>query len=169
MSSQTHPTHPIEQHPDLMALRAASEDATSRPVGQAVESLSLLAGLYLAVSPWIVGFHASAPALTANNLITGLVLVALSLGVVPAFERTHGLGLAAAAIGVWTVIAQWVIQSTTTDAGMIISNVVIGAIVFLCAIATLGQGMQGMSRGHGYAATGPTDRASVTGDRPMPG
>ena len=144
MSSQT---HPIEQHPDLMALRAASEDATTRPAGQAVETLSLLAGLYLAVSPWIVGFHATSPGLTVNNLITGLVLVALALGVVPAYERTHSLGMAAAAIGVWTIIAQWVIQSTSTDAGVIANNIVIGAVVFLCAMATLGQGMRRDRRG----------------------
>lgn len=139
MSSQT---HPIEQHPDLVALRAASEDATTRPAGQAVETMSLLAGLYLAVSPWIVGFHATSPGLTVNNLVTGLVLVALALGVVPAYERTHSLGMAAAVIGLWTIIAQWVIQSTSTDAGVVASNIVIGVVVFLCAMATLGQGMR---------------------------
>jgi len=136
-----------------MALRAASEDATTRPAGQAVETVSLLAGLYLAVSPWIVGFHATSRALTVNNLITGLVLVALALGVVPAYERTHSLGMAAAVIGAWTIIAQWVIQSTSTDAGVIINNVVIGAIVLLCAMATLGQGT-GRDRRTARAMTG---------------
>jgi hypothetical protein len=133
-------THPIEQHPDLLALRALSEGATVRPAAQAAESLSLLAGVYLAISPWIVGFHAIAPSLTANNLITGLVLVALSLGFVPAFERTHSMGMAAALIGLWTIIAPWVIQSSPTDAGIIASNVAVGAVVFLLALATLRQG-----------------------------
>jgi len=155
-------TPPIEQHPDLVALRAASEDAATLPVGQATETVSLLAGLYLAVSPWIVGFHATAPALTANNLITGLVLVALALGVVPAYERTHSLGLAAAVLGVWTIIAQWVIQSTTTNAGIIANNVVIGAIVFLCAMMTLAQGlgreMRAARTARGAPAPGPMMR-----------
>ena len=168
MSSQT---HPIEQHPDLVALRMASEDAATRPTGQATETLSLLAGLYLAVSPWIVGFHATAPALTANNLITGLVLVAQAevarvqphaLGVVPAYERTHSLGLAAAVLGVWTMIAQWVIQSTTTNAGIIANNVVIGAIVFVCAMMTLAQGvgreLLAARTAHGAPAPGPMMR-----------
>ena len=159
MSSQT---HPIEQHPDLVALRMASEDAATRPTGQATETLSLLAGLYLAVSPWIVGFHATAPALTANNLITGLVLVALALGVVPAYERTHSLGLAAAVLGVWTMIAQWVIQSTATNAGIIANNVVIGAIVFVCAMMTLAQGvgreLLAARTAHGAPAPGPMMR-----------
>jgi len=145
-----------------MALRAASEDATTRPTGQAVETVSLLAGLYLAASPWIVGFHATSPGLTVNNLITGLVLVALALGVVPAYERTHSLGMAAAAIGLWTIIAQWVIQSTTTDAGVIASNIVIGAVIFLCAMATLAQGMGRELRPRWrVAGAGPTPRGPM--------
>lgn len=161
MSSQTQ--HPIEQHPDLMALRAASEDAATRPAGQAVETLSLLAGLYLAVSPWIVGFHATSPGLTVNNLVTGLVLTALALGVVPAYERTHSLGMAAAAIGLWTIIAQWVIQSTSTDAGVIANNIVIGALVFLCAMATLGQGTRRVRR----TTTPMTGPGTISGDARM--
>ena len=133
------PTHPIEQHPDLVKLRVASDSAAARPLAQATEALSLLAGLYLAISPWVVGFHATAPTLTANNLITGLALVAFALGVVPAFERTHSMGIAAAFIGVWTTVAQWVIQSSPTDAGIIASNVAAGAIVFLLALTTMAQ------------------------------
>ena len=126
-----------------------------------METLSLLAGLYLAISPWIVGFHAGSPGLTVNNLITGLVLVALALGVVPAFERTRSLGMAAAVIGAWTIIAQWVIQSTSTDAGVIVNNVVTGIIVLLCALATLGQGM---GRDH-RADRSTADGGSMLGDR----
>lgn len=132
------PTHPIEQHPDLVNLRAASETAAARPLAQATEALSLLAGLYLAISPWVVGFHATAPTLTANNLITGLALVAFALGMVPAFERTHSM-VAAALIGVWTIIAQWVIQSSPPDAGIIASNVAAGSIVLLLALTTMAQ------------------------------
>ena len=139
-------THPIENHPDLVNLRAASETAAARPFAQATEALSLIAGLYLALSPWIVGFHATAPALTANNLITGLALVAFALGVMPAFERTHSMGIAAALVGVWTIIAQWVIHSSPTDAGIIASNVAIGGVVFLLAVTTMAQS-KGRERG----------------------
>lgn len=161
MYSRTNP--PIEEHPDLLALRAASEGATVRPPAQALECMSLLAGVYLAISPWVVDFHASAPALTGNNVITGLVLVALSLGFVPAFERTHSMGLAAAAIGVWTIIAQWVIQSSPTNAGIIASNVAIGAVVLVLALATLAQGA-----GRGRAVAAGTPAAAVTPERPAP-
>lgn len=140
-------THPIENHPDLLDLRAASETAAARPLAQATEALSIVAGLYLAISPWVVGFHATAPALTANNLITGLALVAFSLGVVPAFERTHGMGMAAALVGAWTIIAQWVIQSSPSGAGIIASNVAAGSVVLLLAVATMAQ-----SKGRGRSA-----------------
>lgn len=167
MYSQTHPTHPIEEHPDLLALRAASEGAVARPAAQAVECLSLLAGVYLAISPWVVGFHASAATLAGNNVVTGLVLVALALGFAPAFERTHSLSMAGALIGVWTIIAPWAIHSSPTDAGIIASNVVVGSLIFLLALMTLRAGMAhshaaGADRTHSAATGGPATRP----DRP---
>jgi hypothetical protein len=159
-------THPIEQHPDLMALRAASEGATARPAAQAAECFSLLAGVFLAISPWVVGFHATAPRLTVNNLITGLVLVVLSLGFVPAYERTHSSGMTAALIGVWTIIAPWVIRSTPTGAGVIATNVITGAMVFLLAAMTLAQGMGRSQRRSGAAGAAPMPTPAP--ERPMP-
>lgn len=165
MYSQTHPTHPIEEHPDLLGLRAASEAGVAKPVAQAVECLSLLAGLYLAVSPWIVGFHASASTLAGNNVITGLVLVALALGFAPAFERTHSLSMAAALIGVWTIIAPWAIHSSPTDTGIIASNVVIGSLVFLLALVTLRGGMAS-SHSADRAPAAPAGRTATRPDHP---
>lgn len=70
----------IEEHPDLMALRADCERATARPAAQAVECLSLLAALYLAASPWIAGFSATFRNLAINDLIVGLALAVFALG-----------------------------------------------------------------------------------------
>jgi hypothetical protein len=60
-------THPIEQRPDPIAPRAAREGAAVRPLAQVSDCLSRLAGLYLAVSPWVVGFHTTASALAAKS------------------------------------------------------------------------------------------------------
>lgn len=70
----------IEEHPDLMALRADCERATARPAAQAVECLSLLAALYLAASLWIAGFSATFRNLAINDLIVGLALAVFALG-----------------------------------------------------------------------------------------
>ncbi|WP_443729310.1 SPW repeat protein [Sphaerisporangium perillae] len=49
------------------------------PDGQQVAGLTFLTGLYLAISPWVVGFNRF-PTLTVNNLIVGLALALLALG-----------------------------------------------------------------------------------------
>ena len=48
---------PIEEHPDLMELRARHDRAAATPRAQMIEALALITGLYLAASPWIVGFN----------------------------------------------------------------------------------------------------------------
>lgn len=79
----TAPTSPrIDQHPDILALRAESEAATSTPVAQAVEALALLCGVYLAASPWIVGFS-GASTLAIHNVIVGAAFACLVGGFGP--------------------------------------------------------------------------------------
>ena len=137
----------IEEHPDLMALRADSERAAVRPAAQAVECLSLLTALYLAASPWIVGFNATFRNLAINDLILGVALAVFALGYGAAYERTHGMAWAAALIGVWTIIAPWVISGRPATSGSEASNVVAGALAVLMALATIAQGtMRGSSR-----------------------
>ena len=129
----------IEEHPDLLALRMGSERAVTRPAAQAVECLSLLAGLYLAISPWVVGFDAFR-SLSVNDLITGIALAAIALGFGPAYERIHGMGWAAALIGVWTIITPWVVSGDAAVTRTIWSNVVTGAVVLVLALATTATG-----------------------------
>jgi hypothetical protein len=85
----------IEEHPDLMSLRARYAQASASPIAQAVEGLILLTGLYLAISPWIVGFFGT-PSITVNNLVTGLAVAVLALGFGSVYERTYGMGWVAA-------------------------------------------------------------------------
>ncbi|MFF7651582.1 SPW repeat protein [Streptomyces sp. NPDC007983] len=136
----------IEEHPDLMELRARYERAATTPQARAVEGLTLLAGLYLAVSPWVVGFFDTGTGLTVNNLITGLAVAILALGFGSAYERTHGLGWVVAAIGVWTIITPWVVYGPSISTGTMISNVVTGAVIFLLGLATSAFGMKGDAR-----------------------
>jgi hypothetical protein len=132
----------IDEHPDLVALRIGSERAVTRPAAQAVECLSLLAGLYLAISPWVVGFDAFR-SLTVSNLVTGLALVVLALGYGPAYERTHGMSWAALLVGAWTIVAPWVVAGHAAATKPEVSNVIAGAAACLTALATMGLGMAG--------------------------
>ena len=126
----------IEQHPDLIALRARYAETSALPVTQATEGLTLLTGLYLAISPWVVGFNGSP--LTVSNLVTGIALAVLALGFGSVYERTYGMGWVAMAIGIWAIIAPWAVQHAAAGTGTIVSNVVTGAVAVLLGLVTTG-------------------------------
>jgi hypothetical protein len=51
----TSPTTGIEQHPDVAALRMRYDEAADTSTAQVTDGLGVLAGLYLAISPWSSG------------------------------------------------------------------------------------------------------------------
>lgn len=128
----------MERHPDIQEMRATRERAGSMPVAQVTEGLNIVSGLYLAISPWIVGFSGFSR-LAVNNLITGLALAVLAMGFASAYGRTYGLSWIAPVIGVWTIIAPFVLRSVS--ASTVWSNVVIGAIILLLGLGAMGIGM----------------------------
>ncbi|MFG2487516.1 MULTISPECIES: SPW repeat protein [Streptomyces] len=140
-------THPIEHHPDLAEMRTRFERVTSTPRAQAVEALALITGLYLAASPWIVGFSGLTP-LAINNLIAGLAFCLCMSGLGSAYERTHAMAWTAVALGAWTIIAPWAIAGEMDTTRTVVSNVIAGGVA-LC----LGLAMAGMaSRDRGSRA-----------------
>ncbi|MFB9630954.1 SPW repeat protein [Nonomuraea helvata] len=128
-------------HPDIMELRAKYELAAEAPTLRAVTGLTFLAGLYLAISPWVVGFNGFTT-LAANNLIVGIAVAMLALGLASASERTHGIAWITPLIGVWTIISPWVVSGNVATTGTIWSNVVTGVITLLLGLGA----MFGMNR-----------------------
>ncbi|MCT9930213.1 SPW repeat protein [Planotetraspora sp. A-T 1434] len=149
-------THPadIGTHPDIVQMRARYEAAAANPRAQLADGLTLLAGTYLALSPWIVGFHRLSP-FTVNNLITGILVALLALGFSSAFGRTYGISWVAPAIGVWTIVAPWVIRGHATT-GTVVNNVITGAIILLLGLATMRFGMAERGRPGGGGFRRPT-------------
>ncbi|GGO72929.1 SPW repeat protein [Nonomuraea cavernae] len=155
----THHTD-IRQHPDIMEMRARYEAAAANPTAQLTDGITLLAGIYLAVSPWIVGFNGLSN-ITVNNLITGLLVALLALGYSSAFGRTYGLAWVAPIIGVWTIISPWVISGPNNTTGVIVSNVVVGVIILLLGLANMQTRMAAGKRhtpGFGKGTTPDTGR-----------
>lgn len=64
----------------------------------ACTGLAVLTGLYMAISPWVVGFHGYST-LTVHNLIVGIALSVLALGFASMYGRVHGMVRAAPLIG----------------------------------------------------------------------
>lgn len=148
-------THPsIEQHPDLAEMRSRFERVTSTPRGQAIETLGLLTGLYLAVSPWIVGFS-GLTALAVCNLITGIAYALCMGGFGSAYERTHAMAWAACAIGAWTIISPWVVAGNVDTTRTVVNNIIVGAVALLLGLAMAAVAMADRRPGRARARGGP--------------
>lgn len=130
----------IDEHPDIVSLRDRYAEVSNKPMAGLVEGLCLLTGLYLAISPWVVGFD-NITSLRVTNLVVGLALAVLAMGYGSVLERTHGLGWVAIAIGVWTIIAPWVVAGDASINKTIWNNAFVGGAACLLGLATMGLGL----------------------------
>jgi hypothetical protein len=135
------PTQRIDQHPDIVAMRMPYERVAESSATQITEGLAFLAGLYLAVSPWVVGFS-GLPTITLNNLFTGIAAALLALGYASAFGRTHGLSWVLPVLGAWTIVSPWAVSGDVSVAPVIISNVIVGSVILLLGLVTVAVGMR---------------------------
>ncbi|MEU6508232.1 SPW repeat protein [Streptomyces sp. NPDC046942] len=124
-------------HPDVSEMRARYARMLGGRDVALVDGPVFLLGLYCAASPWIVHYTASQPALVTHNLIMGIAIGLLALGFTRAPERMYGLSWAMCAMGVWLIIAPWIVGSGP-DRGVIINNVVIGALALLLGLLCAG-------------------------------
>lgn len=131
----------MEQHPDIAELRARYERASETMPARVANGLIFLCGLYLAISPWVVGFHPRRT-ISVNDLLTGIAVALLALGLASAYGRTHGVAWVAPLIGVWTIIAPWVVSPHHATTAMIASNVAVGALIVVLGAAASAIGMR---------------------------
>jgi hypothetical protein len=137
MASRT-PT--IEQHPDIMAMRERYDQTAESPVARIIEGLGFLAGLWLAMSPWVVGF-ADETGITVSNLFTGLAVALLALGFASAFGRTHNLAWVTPLLGLWTILSPWLVADTDQTARVIVNNLLVGIPILVLGLLALGAGV----------------------------
>jgi hypothetical protein len=126
----------MEHHPDIAELRARYEVAAESPAAHVMDGLIFLAGLYLAISPWVVGFS-NIRSLTVVNLLVGIALAMLAVGLASAHGRTHGVTWVAPLVGLWTIIAPWVVSGHAATTRTVWNNVLTGAIALLLGIGAM--------------------------------
>ncbi|MES4893317.1 SPW repeat protein [Streptomyces sp. NPDC096012] len=130
----------MSTHPDVPEMRERYARMLGGRDVVLVDGPVFLLGLYCAASPWIVHYTASQPSLMTHNLIMGIAIGLLALGFTRAPERMYGLSWAMCAIGIWMIIAPWIV-GRGPDAGVIINNVVIGALALVlglvCAVTAM--------------------------------
>ena len=118
----------IDHHPDLLALRARYERVAESMSAHFTFGLALLTGLYVAASPWIVGFSGTG-SLATSNLIVGIAVAFLAYGFATMLDRAHGMTWTLPVLGVWVIVSPWIVHGFTATAGMMWSNVVAGAVL----------------------------------------
>ncbi|MEU6065601.1 MULTISPECIES: SPW repeat protein [Streptomyces] len=123
----------ITSHPDVHEMRARYARMLGGRDVALVDGPVFLLGLYCAASPWILHYSASQPALATHNLIMGIAIGLLALGFTSAPERMYGLSWAMCALGVWMIIAPWIVGSSP-DTGVVLNNIIIGALAIILGL-----------------------------------
>jgi hypothetical protein len=102
------------------------------------DGLLLLAGLWLAISPAVVHFRVLAPNVAQNNLIVGLGVAAVGLGLSMTPRSMLRLSWATALAGVWVIVSPWIIQQASVGTGIVLTNVITGGVIVLLGLAGAG-------------------------------
>lgn len=159
MTEQTH----MATHPDLVELRRRYDAASASPIAEGAAGLALLGAVFLAASPWIVGFSALT-AITVSNLTAGGALAVLVIALTAAYGRMHGLTFVVPAIGIWTIVAPWVIAGAMDTTRTIWSNACAGGAIVVFGLAMLAVGFLRARRRHPEhpAPPGSAGRGSST-------
>jgi hypothetical protein len=125
-------------HPEIQEMRERLERTAASGPAIAVEGAILLAGVYAAISPWVVHFSGQ-PFITVNNLIVGITVGLIGLGLTLVPERMFRLAWVVAPLGVWLIISPWVVTAThSARAGIIASNCAVGAVTAALGLAAMG-------------------------------
>jgi uncharacterized membrane protein HdeD (DUF308 family) len=98
-------------------------------------TINIIAGIWLIISPFVLRYwHIRAAAW--DNIICGIVVLVLASIRVAHPARNLALSWINLIIGIWIFISPWVLRYST-DRTPLSNDVVLGIIVFVCAIWSL--------------------------------
>ena len=135
----------------VQAMPAAVQAAPApvlTPVGLAAPGMAaqlclmagMLAGLWVAISPWFLSLQAHGSNATANDLIVGLAVVAFAIFAV-ARRSLLSLQAGGALAGVWLIISPFILDAKfPITAAMYWSNIWAGAVIIVLALGALALG-----------------------------
>ena len=95
--------------------------------------INLLLGIWLFISPWVVGFEGTQMAASWNAWILGVAIVvfsAIAVSMPQVWEEIINLLL-----GIWMVISSWIIGATSRSVET--NAVIVGLLVILFAILAM--------------------------------
>ncbi|WP_329212798.1 SPW repeat protein [Streptomyces sp. NBC_00683] len=138
MSNVSHRSD-LSGHPDVDEMRERHDRVMSgggRSTALADAPVFLL-GIYCAVSPWVLHFTASQPALVTHNLVIGIAIAVLALCFTAMPERMTGMSIAICALGAWLIVSPWIVGSSP-DMGVILNNVIVGGLAVVLGAVCAG-------------------------------
>jgi len=128
----------MTDHPDVIEMRARYERISASPPAVLTDGLLLIAGLWLAISPWVVHFRDTVPNIAQSNLLVGIAVAAVGLGMSIAPRTIQSLSWAMFLIGAWVVVSPWVIQQARVPVGVVLTNVITGGVIALLGLVGAG-------------------------------
>ncbi|NJC73335.1 SPW repeat protein [Planosporangium thailandense] len=129
------PSVSIEDHPEIAELRERFDRVAETPAAKSVDSIAVLAGVWLAISPWVVNFRGFNFNLAVNDLITGIAVAIMGLAFATVWGRSHGLSFTVPVIGLWTIAAPWAVRGGAVTAGTLANNVATGLVILAVGLA----------------------------------
>jgi SPW repeat len=114
--------------------------STKAITAQVSSALAVLAGLWVAISPWfLVLQHGPGSSATAGDLIVGLAVAAVAMFAASGARGFMGLQLGNLALGAWLIVSPFILAAKFAIAApMYWSNIWAGAVVMVLALAALG-------------------------------
>lgn len=94
---------------------------------------TLVAGLWFAVSPWVLGYEGNRDVVLYNALITGLAIVLFSAGALAKPETWEEV--VDFLLGVWTMVSPWVL-GFSDQRPIAVNAMVVGLLVTVLAAWT---------------------------------
>jgi hypothetical protein len=105
--------------------------AAHRAQVQTASGLDVLAGIWLIISPFIIGYGALSGA-TTNDVILGIVIgILAAIRFFGAYEAAF-ISWINVILGIWVLISPWVLGYSTNN-GALANNIVMGIIVIILA------------------------------------
>jgi hypothetical protein len=124
LSARRH--RPVEPAPPRRSARPDWREAVTTLSG-----LNLLAGIWLVVAPWVLGYSGADP--RWNDWVFGAIVGILALVRITAGQRDSWLSWINALVGVWLFVAAFTIDQTSAAQA---NDIVLGVIVFVLAVAS---------------------------------
>ncbi len=95
--------------------------------GVGINGLNIILGIWLIISPFILGFAGNSPA-QWNNIVVGILVALVALS---------GLSWINALLGIWLIISPFALGFSMNSAALW-NNVIIGVLVGLLALVAAG-------------------------------